>query len=350
MENVCKEMISYLNNHKFSIRADELALKFTGSNVMTCAYGMVGESFSSGTCVMNEIRESMSMSTKIGVVTHTLGLFCPNLCKLLNISYLGKQVPVSFGNLIRSAVKSRERTKNVSNDFVDFLIECKRKGDLSFLGHAMTFFLDGYETSAYLLTYTLLELARNPSVQVEAQSEIDVVCKAHNTIYSYGALKELSYLEDIIYETLRIHPVIKFLNRSCTKECLLPSPYQDSDGMFVQIKKGTQIFIPVEAIHRDTKYYHDPKKFDPHRFKQENRSRRPKQSFLGFGDGPRICPGQQFAVTQIKIALAAILLHFNISINAKTIFPLRKKFYHLSKFPKNEIWLDFSVRTTQTKQ
>uniref|UniRef100_A0A1Y1L7K9 Cytochrome P450 n=3 Tax=Photinus pyralis TaxID=7054 RepID=A0A1Y1L7K9_PHOPY len=339
MERVGKNMTSYLEGNNCSIRADELAFMFTGNNVMVCAYGVDNESFLSNSSIMNGIRDSMSMGTM--PITHTLGLFFPNLCKMLNISYMGKQVPESFKNLIARVVEDRKVDKK---EFVDFLKESKMKNDLTFLGHAMAFFLDGYETSANLLTYALLELARNPSVQIQAQNELDDINSAKKSIYSYEALKDMSYLESVVFETLRKHPVIKFLNRSCTNECLMPLPNAHGNERFVRIKKGTQVFIPVEAIHRDAKYYLDPHQFNPLRFSETSSSGRTKHTFLGFGYGPRICLGQQFAVTQLKVALASILLHFTISINDRTTFPLKKEFYHLTKFPKNKIWLNFTAR------
>lgn len=54
----------------------------------------------------------------------------------------------------------------------------------------------------------------------------------------------------------------------------------------INIKKGTQVLIPVEALHKDPKYYHDPEKFDPGRSEQLN------FTYLPFGAGPRLCIGK----------------------------------------------------------
>ena len=320
MENVCKEMIDFLKLQNSSITANEVAFTFIGDNVMSCAYGLSGKSFSSGNSIMQKIRENMSMSTKIGLVAHTLGLFFPKFCHLFNISYLGKQTPPLFKDLISMAIKTREESKIVGNDFIDYLAESRRKDDKHYMGYAMSFYLDGFETGAYTFVYVLLEVARNPLVQEKARKEVDGVYSNHNTVYSYEAVKDMHYVESIIYETLRKHPSIKFLNRVCTKDYIISAPHKDNNGKQVIIKKGTHIFIPVEAIHRDEKYFPYPKEFNPSRFNQDTRKLRLKQNFLGFGDGPRVCLGQKFAVTQLKMALAAILLNFKISINNKTVF------------------------------
>ncbi len=45
-----------------------------------------------------------------------------------------------------------------------------------------------------------------------------------------------------------------------------------ADGL--DIKKETQIQIPVTGIHMDPKYYPDPEKFNPENFSKENKAKR----------------------------------------------------------------------------
>lgn len=58
------------------------------------------------------------------------------------------------------------------------------------------------------------------------------------------------------------------------------------------LPKGTQVSIAVAGIHHDPEYYPDPEKFDPERFSEENKNKRPACTYLPFGDGPRICIGK----------------------------------------------------------
>jgi cytochrome P450 family 6 len=53
------------------------------------------------------------------------------------------------------------------------------------------------------------------------------------------------------------------------------------------IEKGTQIFVPVYAIHHNATFYPNPEKFDPDRFTPEEIQKRPAMAYLSFGDGPR---------------------------------------------------------------
>lgn len=89
-------------------------------------------------------------------------------------------------------------------------------------------------------------------------------------------------------ETLRMYPPAIFLNRLCTEEYDLPHP---SGSGKITIKKGMSVVIPLLGIHHDPAYYPNPDKFDPDRFNEDQKNSRPKCSFLGFGEGPRICLG-----------------------------------------------------------
>jgi cytochrome P450 family 6 len=65
-------------------------------------------------------------------------------------------------------------------------------------------------------------------------------------------------------------------------------------GSSLVIRKGQKIIIPTYSIHHDPKYYPDPFKFDPERFSEEEKSKRPNGTYLPFGDGPRLCLGIRF--------------------------------------------------------
>lgn len=54
--------------------------------------------------------------------------------------------------------------------------------------------------------------------------------------------------------------------------------------------------VPVLGLHKDPEYFPDPEKFDPERFNEETKSRRPNYVYLPFGDGPRVCIGKSLFI------------------------------------------------------
>jgi cytochrome P450 family 6 len=83
------------------------------------------------------------------------------------------------------------------------------------------------------------------------------------------------------------------LNRECTKTYRIP----DTD---IVLERGIKTVIPVLGLHHDEKYYPDPDRFDPERFSEEEKAKRPPYVYLPFGDGPRICIGK-FTVVNIRL-------------------------------------------------
>ena len=63
-------------------------------------------------------------------------------------------------------------------------------------------------------------------------------------------------------------------------------------GTDVTVDKGTKIWVPILGLHHDPKYYPDPERFDPERFSEEEKKKRPHFSYLPFGEGPRNCIGK----------------------------------------------------------
>jgi len=75
------------------------------------------------------------------------------------------------------------------------------------------------------------------------------------------------------------------LSRECSKPYKIP-------GTDTVLEKGVLVFIPVTALHYDSKYYPEPDKFDPERFSEEENQKRRHYVYLPFGEGPRICIGK----------------------------------------------------------
>ena len=94
---------------------------------------------------------------------------------------------------------------------------------------------------------------------------------------------------------------------------------------------------------RDPKFYPNPDEFIPERFSAEEQRKRHKATFLGFGEGPRICLGIRFAVVQLKIALAYIIQSYRIKIspNHKSIDIGAQAFL---SYPKDGILIQFEGR------
>ncbi|XP_060530423.1 uncharacterized protein LOC132704440 [Cylas formicarius] len=240
-----------------------------------------------------------------------------------------------FLGLVKQTMDYREKNNVYRKDFLHLLIQLKNRGAISedadlfrsenagadtltefeIAAQCLIFFLAGFETSANTMTFALYELAQRPDVQDKIGDEVNRVLRKYDDKLSYDALMEMTYTENVLLETLRLHPPLTAIPRVCTKDYHVP----DTE---VVIEKGTQVEIPVWGVHLDPDYFPDPETFDPDRFDETNRSKIPDFTFLPFGEGPRICIGMRFGLMQSKIGLVSLLKDLRFALGKNTVLPI----------------------------
>jgi cytochrome P450 len=163
----------------------------------------------------------------------------------------------------------------------------------------------GTETSSNSLCWLFHEFDRNPDVQDRVRDEIERVIGDRPV--RYDDVKALTYTQNVISETLRLHSPIWFLMRRVIGEIELGG---------VRMEPGTQLLFSPTALHRDPEVYTDPLRFDPDRWESEQ----PKLAFLPFGMGPRKCIGDIFARTEMAVITATILRRWRL----EAVGPMRE--------------------------
>lgn len=186
-------------------------------------------------------------------------------------------------------------------------------------------------------------MAANQKIQDKVLDEIDSVLDEFNGSLNDEALQKLVYMERAMYETLRMHSPVFTLPKICTKDIELPPQYP-TDKKRMRLKSGMTAIIPINAIHYDPEIYPEPYRFDPDRFLEENKQCRHRYAFLGFGEGPRICPGMKFGLAQSKIGIATLLSKFRVRLSDKQQLPLEFSKTSFLLAPKNGIWVNFEKR------
>ncbi len=130
----------------------------------------------------------------------------------------------------------------------------------------------------------------------------------------YDALDSMEYMSAVILETLRMYPVVSHLSRTCESDYSLPGCGRRGGDLLVE--KGTEVQIPVSGVCADPDWHRRPERFDPSRFMRggkkkplwkEEEKEEERLRFVGFGRGPRGCPGRRFAMLEAKAGLAALL-------------------------------------------
>ncbi|CAI0440969.1 unnamed protein product [Linum tenue] len=162
-------------------------------------------------------------------------------------------------------------------------------------------FLAGTDTTTRTIEWAMAEMMKNPSAMQKAQTEARSVFSDNVT---EEGLHELEYLDAVIKETLRLHPPGPFLIPRESRE-------EANVGGF-DIPVRSQVLVNVWAIGRDPRYWNEADKFSPERFLNSTTDYRGAHfQFLPFGAGRRMCPGIQFGMVVVQLALANLLFHFD---------------------------------------
>jgi cytochrome P450 family 6 len=252
----------------------------------------------------------------------------PELARLMNVWITPPEFAEYFTKVMTETVAYREKNQIVRHDFLNLLLQIKNNGKLDdgenlgkitfneLMAQSTVFLVAGFETSATAMMFALYELAVNPDVQSKLRANVVETLKKHDGKLTYEAIMDMEYLGYVVTETLRKYPSVPTLFRTTAEDYAVP-------GRNITIEKGTQIFIPVYAIHHNPEFYPEPEVFKPERWLPEEVQKRPAMSYLTFGDGPRNCIGMRFGLLQIRLGLARLVERYNIMLNGRTSTPLK---------------------------
>jgi len=174
--------------------------------------------------------------------------------------------------------------------------------------------LAGRDTTACTLSWMFYHLSLQPQTVSRLRTEIlDRV--GTNTEPTYEDLKSLKFLSATINETLRLYPIVPFNVRMALKDTTLPRGGGPDGNQPMGVLKGTPVgYSPLIMQRREDIYPPVSEKFPHHmEFAPERWEHwTPKAwTYIPFNGGPRICVGQQFALTEIAYTTVRILQKYS---------------------------------------
>jgi cytochrome P450 len=164
---------------------------------------------------------------------------------------------------------------------------------------AMTIFLAGHETTANALTWAWYLLSQHPEIEARFHAEVDGALKGD--LPSAEDFPRLQYTEMVFAESMRLYPPAWIIGRRALVD------YQ-INGYAVPAR--SILVMSQYVTHHDPRYFPDPFRFDPERWRPEARESRPKFSYYPFGGGPRLCIGESFAWMEGVLVMATLAQHF----------------------------------------
>jgi cytochrome P450 len=196
-------------------------------------------------------------------------------------------------------IHERQAHPNDSPDLLNLLLGASdAEGGLSLKrvrDEATTFMLAGHETTANALAWMWYLLALNTGARDCMLEEIDTVLEGRRP--TVDDIPKLPWTTACFEEGMRMMTPVWIIPRLCVEDDVI-------DGH--RIPKGATVYIPVDKIHHDPRFWPDPEIFDPSRFLPGAAKGRHRSAFLTFGGGRRICIGTSFALMEATL-IAAIM-------------------------------------------
>uniref|UniRef100_A0A665VVJ6 Cholesterol 24-hydroxylase n=1 Tax=Echeneis naucrates TaxID=173247 RepID=A0A665VVJ6_ECHNA len=170
------------------------------------------------------------------------------------------------------------------------------------LDNFVTFFIAGQETTANQLAFCIMELQRHPDILEKVKKEVDSVIGMKHDI-SYENLGELTYLSQVLKETLRLYPTAPGTSREVPEDIVISG---------FHVPGGISCIFSSYVTGRMERFFKDPLKFDPDRFHPD--AAKPYYCYYPFALGPRSCLGKNFAQMEAKVVMAKLIQRFDFSL------------------------------------
>lgn len=353
MSDCAKRFADYLSKVDREIEMKSVLTRYTNDVIARCVYGISVDS----------VNEPENIFYKYGQVASQLATFkqnlmifvhrnSPRLARLLNLKILPDHIEKFFYRLVVDTIEARRKEGVHGSDMLQQLMDMQsRKKEFEgkkgmavseIANHAFSFFFGSVDTMATQISLIAHMLAVNPDVQQRLQEEIDEVLSASEEQAGYDVIQEMKYLDAVMSEAMRYHPILLFVDRVCGETFELPPALPGARPF--KLERGMNIWFPVKAIHHDPKYFENPEKFDPDRFLRDGKSIASSGAYMPFGMGPRKCIGSRFALTEMKILLFNILAVCSFKVGSKTMVPLKFKEGVFNPVAKNGFWLKIEPR------
>jgi cytochrome P450 len=220
-----------------------------------------------------------------------------------------QQAMRTIDDVVREIVEARRSDPQLDpSDMVGLLLAARdvdgaAMSETQVRDELVTFMLAGHETTANGLAWLWYLLAQNPDARDRLTAEVDAVLGEREPTAADASA--LLWTTACVHEALRLYPPAWILEREATVD-------DQVDGF--RIRRGTTVYLPIYAVHRDERWWPDPLRYDPERFVGEPDRARPRCAYLPFGAGRRVCIGSQFALLEATLVTATVAQRFQLDL------------------------------------
>ncbi len=206
--------------------------------------------------------------------------------------------------------------------FIDELTKVTQNGK-ELRSQLLNVLLAGRDTTAGLLGWTFYYLARHPTKYEKLRTAVVDLFGTDASSLTFESLKSCTHLQHVMLEILRLEPVVPENGRRAVRNTTLPRGGGPDGQSPIYIRAGEEVAYNVTIMHRRKDIWGE----DAHDFRPERwEGRKHGWEYLPFNGGPRICLGQQFALTEAGYVIARLVQKFDLVQNMDPTDVIRRKY------------------------
>jgi cytochrome P450 len=186
---------------------------------------------------------------------------------------------------------------------------------------ALTLLIAGHETTANALIWSWYLLSQNPEAEAKLHAELAEVLGGR--LPQFEDVPQLPYTTGVFAESLRLYPPAWAIGRKAKEEYTIGNYRIPADSI---------LLVSPWVSHRDARWFVEPEKFDPDRWRPEIAETLPKFAYFPFGGGARVCIGERFAWTEGVLVLATLAQRWKMrlapgqKVETKAVITLRPRY------------------------
>jgi cytochrome P450 len=218
----------------------------------------------------------------------------------------------TMDEIIYRIIRERRANEQPASDLLSRLLAARyddgrSMSDQQLRDEAMTILVAGHETTALTMSYCFYLLAQYPHVENALLAEWAQVLNGRTP--TSADVPQLRYTAWVVRETMRLYPPAWGIGREALQDCTIGDYH---------VPKGTQLYLNQWIVQRDPRWFAEPEIFQPARWDNDLLKRLPHGAYFPFGDGPRVCIGNHFALMEAVLMLATIGPRYRITLASNT--------------------------------
>ena len=212
----------------------------------------------------------------------------------------------AIDELIYAEIGERRQNDTDGEDILSMLMSAKDEagaaiGDRELRDELMSLMFAGHETTATAIAWALYWVHYLPEVKTKLLAEIASLGTSPEPM----AIAKLPYLDAVCKETLRIHPVAML-----TFARVVQQPMQ---LLGYDLEPGKVLMGNIFSVHQREDIYPNAKQFKPERFWEREFT---SGEFIPFGGGARRCVGEALANFELKLVVATVVSHYQLTLDS----------------------------------